>query len=393
VTTLFLILFWLSIFFIFYTYILFPLVLNLFALSRSQNTTVYSIYDSNLPQVAILLAVYNEELVIEQKLISTFNTKYPLSKITFYVGTDSSTDATDSILKKYGEKYPQLHLTVFPKRTGKAGIVNQLEQMADAEILILTDANVFFDEDTIFNLVKHYKNEEIALVGGNIINKQIHKSGISAQEKTYLNRENKIKYQEGTVWGTMIGAFGGCYSLRKKYFSPVPPKFFMDDFYITLSVLEQQKKAINALDAKCYEDVSNKISEEFRRKVRISIGNFQNLFRFKALLFSKFPGVSFCFWSHKVLRWKGPFFILLTFVSNIFLLRTNDFYRFTFWVQVGLMLVPLLDELLKRFKIHLSLLRFISHFYLMNLALLIGFVRFVLGVESNVWKPTQRFQN
>ena len=384
--------FWLSIFFVFYAYVLFPLQLNFFALSKSQNTFVYKENEEELPQVAILLAVYNEELVIEQKLKSTFDTGYPLHKIRFHIGSDSSTDATDSIIQEYQKKYPQLNLKVFPKRTGKAGIVNQLEAEAKAEVLILTDANVFFEHDTIYNLVKHYKNEEIALVGGNIINNKLHKTGISVQEKTYLSRENKIKYQEGAVWGTMIGAFGGCYSIRKKYFSPVPPKFFMDDFYITMSVLEQGKKAINALDARCTEDVSNKISEEFRRKVRISIGNFQNLFRFKKLLFSSFPGLSFCFWSHKVLRWLGPFFILATFFANLALIAQSDFYATTLFLQMLLFSIPIVDELLKKIKIHLSLLRFVSHFYLMNLALLIGFFRFVFGVESNVWKPTQRFQ-
>ena len=384
--------FWLSIFFIFYTYVLFPLLLNFFAISKSQNTAIFKPHAEDLPEVSILLAVYNEELVIEQKLKSTFDTIYPLEKISFYIGSDSSTDATDSIITKYQQQFPQLRLKVFPQRTGKAGIVNQLEQNATSEILILTDANVFFEKETIYNLVKHYKNPEIALVGGNIINKQLHKTGISVQEKTYLSRENKIKYQEGSTWGTMIGAFGGCYSIRKKYFSPVPPRFFMDDFYITLSVLEQRKKAINELDAKCYEDVSNKISEEFRRKVRISIGNFQNLFRYKKLLISSFPGLAFCFWSHKVLRWLGPFFILAAFLSNIFLMNESSFYFLTLLAQLGLFIIPLLDEILKKVKIHIALLRFVSHFYLMNLALLVGFFRFLFGVESNIWKPTQRFQ-
>ncbi len=384
--------YWLSIFFVFYSYVIFPLVLNFYALNKSQNSHIHEPNSADLPEVSILLAVYNEELVIEQKLQSTFNTNYPLSKITFFIGSDSSTDGTDSIVQKYIQKYPQLHLKVFPKRTGKAGIVNQLEQRASSEILILTDANVLFDNDTIYQLVKHYKNDKIALVGGNIINQQLHKTGISIQEKTYLSRENKIKFQEGVVWGTMIGAFGGCYSIRKKYFSPVPPKFFMDDFYITLAVLEQGKKAINELNAKCYEDVSNKISEEFRRKVRISIGNFQNLFRYKGLLVSSHPGLSFCFWSHKVLRWLGPFFILAILVANFFLFEQSNFYFLTLMAQLALFAIPMLDELLKKMNIHLALLRFISHFYLMNLALLVGFFRFVFGVESNVWKPTQRFQ-
>ncbi len=386
--------FWVSIFFVIYTYVLFPFLLNFLALNKNQNNIVFSRTNSSeLPEISILLAVYNEEQVIEQKLKSTFDTSYPPHKISFYIGSDSSTDLTDAIIQQYQQKYPQLHLKVFPKRTGKAGIVNQLEQIATTDFLILTDANVFFERDTIFNLVKHYKNPEIALVGGNIINLQLHKNGISVQEKTYLSRENKIKYQEGIAYGTMIGAFGGCYSIRKKYFSQVPAKFFMDDFYITLAVLEQGKKAINELNAKCFEDVSNKISEEFRRKVRISIGNYQNLFRYKRLLFSSFPGLSFCFWSHKVIRWLGPFFILAALLSNFVLMNVSSLYFYLLLGQLSLLTLPFIDSFFKKVKINFTLLRFISHFYLMNLALLVGFFRFVSGVESNVWKPTQRFQS
>ena len=376
----------------FFSYVLFPLIASALALDKKQNTACYSLESDDLPEVSILLAVYNEEMVIDQKLQSTFKTSYPLSKIKFYIGSDSSTDATDSIIAKYQNNYPQLTLKVFPKRTGKAGIVNQLEKLSDSELLILTDANVFFEEHTIFNLVKHYKNPTIGLVGGNIINQHLQKSGISIQEKTYLDRENQIKYNEGIIWGTMIGAFGGCYSIRKKLFTPVPPKYFMDDFFITMGVLASGSKAINELEARCYEDVSNKISEEFRRKVRISIGNFQNLAYYKKLLFSDFPGLAFSFWSHKVLRWLGPFFIIISFFSLLYLSATIPLYRVILIVQLISFSLPLLDEILKKFGIHFRLLRFISHFYLMNLALLVGFFRYVFGVDSNVWKPTQRFQ-
>src|SRR5690606_20929272 len=145
-----------------------------------------------------------------------------------------------------------------------------------AEILILTDANVYFEPHTIYELVKHYKNSEIALVGGLIINTNIKKTGISYQEKTYLSNENLIKYREGILWGTMVGAFGGVYSIRKENEHPVPKNYVRDEFYITMHVIQDGKKAITELTATCYEDISNIIKEEFKRKVRISIGNFQN---------------------------------------------------------------------------------------------------------------------
>lgn len=379
-----------SYFLIFHSYVLFPWILKVLSIHKKQNEIVYSITD-NLPTVAILLAVYNEELVIEEKIQSTFNTNYPLAKIKFFIGSDASTDKTNELIAKYAQQYP-IQLEVFPGRTGKSGIINRLAALASEEIFILTDANVFFKEDTIYQLVKHYKNNEIAQVGGNIINPIFKSDGISYQEKSYLTRENTIKYQEGILWGTMIGAFGGCYSIRANNYTPVPQNFLMDDFYISMNVLENKKKAINELDAQCIEDVSNKIEEEFRRKVRISAGNFQNLNRYKALLWPPYTGLAFCFLSHKVLRWYGPVLLLLAFICSLFLCFFSNFYLYFVLLQVLLFISPVIDKILKAIGLHIKLLRFATHFVLMNLALLKGLIWYLQGVESNVWKPTQRNQ-
>ncbi|MEX0968022.1 MAG: glycosyltransferase [Bacteroidia bacterium] len=386
------ILFWFSVACLLHSYFFYPVVLWVLGRSKQFGHAVFSESDPALPTVSILLAAYNEEKVIAEKIRSTFRTSYPHHKIEMLIGSDASTDATNAIIRECEKEFPHLQLVNFPGRTGKAGIINELSKRAKNEVFILTDANVFFEEETIFHLTKHYKEKEITLVGGNILNAEFKKDGISFQEKAYLATENRMKYYEGILWGTMIGAFGGCYSIRRSHYHPVPPRFFMDDFYITMHALEDGGKAVNELEAVCFEDVSNKISEEFRRKVRISIGNFQNLGRFAGLLWPPFTGLSFSFFSHKVLRWLGPFFILVALLGSGMLSGQNQFYRLAFIVQLVLIAIPVLDLLFRKLGLHLVLLRFISHFYLMNLALLTGFLRFIYGVESNIWKPTQRNQ-
>ncbi|MCP4522115.1 MAG: glycosyltransferase [Cytophagales bacterium] len=388
------IVFWIAVLGLFQTYVFFPIILSILAKGKKQNEEIYALNNINdLPKVSILLAAYNEELVIEEKIKSTFDTSYPLDKIEFWIGSDASSDRTEEIIKEYQQKYPQLKLNVFEGRTGKIGIINKLAEFAKGEVFIMTDANVFFDKETIYQLVKHYKNEEIHLVGGNILNQALKKDGISHQEKTYLQRENIMKYQEGILWGSMMGAFGGVYSMRSASFVTVPKGFIVDDFFLTFVVLEKGKKAINELEAICYEDVSNKASEEFRRKVRISIGNFQNLGRFKKTLFPFYKGLGFSFLSHKVLRWLGPFCILLAIISSgILAYYQTSLYGYLLYAQLILMSIPIWDTLLQKLKIHIFGFRFISHFYLMNLALLVGFFKYMKGVENNIWTPTQRFQ-
>jgi cellulose synthase/poly-beta-1,6-N-acetylglucosamine synthase-like glycosyltransferase len=269
--------------------------------------------------------------------------------------------------------------------------MNDLRENAKGEVLVLTDANVMFDVNTIFELVKHFKEKSIGLVGGNILNYNIKESGISYQEKSYLAIENTIKYQEGVLWGTMMGAFGGIYALRKKLFTKVPEKFIVDDFFQTLQVIEKGYKAINELDAIAHEDVSNNLSDEYNRKIRIGAGNYQNLFRFLNFLNPFKWGRFYSFVSHKLIRWAGPFIIITLLVLSFFL-RENPMYKIFFIVQLALIFVPLLDNLLKSIKVNNVLVRFINHFYVMNMALLIGFFKYVKGVKSSTWNPTKRFQ-
>lgn len=377
-----------------HTYVLFPALLSRLARARRQNQHVYAPHGPDLPPVDVLLAVYNEEQVIEEKIRSTFNTTYPLEKLTFYIGSDNSQDQTNTLVERLAADYPGLRFRPFGERTGKPGVMEALAREATAPVLVLTDANVFFASDTLFQLVKHFRNPAIGQVGGNILNPEHRQEGISSQEKAYLERENLIKYQEGVVWGAMIGAFGGCFAVRRACYHPAPAAFLVDDFFISMAVLQDGYQAINELEAVCYEDVSDRLPEEFRRKARISAGNFQNLLAFRRLLWPPWRGVSFAYWSHKVLRWLTPLLLILMVVANVVLvaLGAGWFYQLMLAGQLGVPLLLLLDAALRRRDTHSRLLRFITHFYSMNAALLLGLWRYLRGVRTTVWEPTQRFQ-
>lgn len=383
------IIFFISVYVILHSYIIYPLWLIIFPKDETSQHEKYVITDE-LPEVAILMAAYNEEKVIGEKIESVFKTTYPIEKISFYIGSDASTDKTDEIIAEWQKKYPQIKLVRFGGRTGKSGIINQLSDEAQAPLFILTDANVIFKEDTIYNLVRHFKSPDKAQVCANIIKVSPSNKGIATQEKSYIALENKIKYQESVRWRIVMGAEGGCYAIRKANFSKVPPKFFMDDFYITLNVIEQKKEIVFDKEAICFEDVPTQSLEEFKRKVRISIGNFQNLARYKKLLFPVNSGIAFSFWSHKVFRWITPFLLLTCFMSSYFLMFYDKSFILIFLAQLFGFVTPVLDWL---FNINFPLLRFVSHFYLMNLALLKGFITYVKGVDSNVWQPTKREVN
>ncbi|MBF9239612.1 glycosyltransferase [Hymenobacter sp. BT683] len=389
-----LVVFWACLLLVAHTYVLYPLLLQVLARGRHQNQNVFAPAAAGLPAVDILLAAHNEEAVIAEKVRSTFATTYPLDRLRLLVGSDNSSDQTNAFLAKLATEYPQLRVETYTERTGKPGVMENLARQATAPILVLTDANVFFAPDTIYHLIKHFQHSAIGLVGGNILNPDHRADGISGQEKAYLERENLIKYQEGVLWGSMMGAFGGCFAVRRACYHPAPAAFLVDDFYITLAVLRDGYQAINELEAVCYEDVSDRLPEEFRRKARISAGNFQNLKAFRAVLWPPWRGGAFALWSHKVLRWYTPLLLLLLLLATAGLVVSGAgwFFQLALAGQLALPLLLLVDGGLRWVGWNSRLLRFVTHFYSMNAALLLGYVRYLRGVKTTIWQPTQRFQ-
>lgn len=389
--TAFVVLFWLSVAYIFYSYALFPLFIQLKAGKKKIQARQYSPED-DLPGVSILISAFNEEEVIESKIRSVFNTRYPVSKLEVLIGSDNSTDKTNEIVEKLIPEFPSVRFFPFRQRRGKGNVVNELHQNSTGSIIILTDANVMLEENTLFELVKYFKDERVGLVDTRMMNTNMHPSGISYQEKAYISREVLIKQHESILWGTMMGPFGGCFAIRSELYEPVPKNFLVDDFYINMKVLEKGYQCINNLNALVFEDISNNLSDEFKRKVRISTGNFQNLRRFSNLLWHQTKGLSFCFISHKVMRWTGPFFLLLAFLTNAWLATRSEVYFYIFILHCSLFVLPLLDLIFRSAGVHIAVLRFVTHFYSMNLALFAGFFKSLKKIESNVWKPTKRNQ-
>lgn len=366
------------------TYFIYPLSLFLFGKKRQVKSALSTNFD-----IAVVIAAYNEENVIEKKIQSVLATSYPLDKLVIYVGSDASTDRTNEIVANFGAQYPNVQLKIFQGRTGKAGIINSIIEQCKEELLILTDANVFFTPSTIPNLVRHFSENETHQVCANILKISDRNENIQALEKGYLLVENQIKLRESASWGFVMGAEGGCYAIRRTAYTPIPPNFYMDDFFVTMSVIANKGRVIFDEEAICYEDLPTESTEEFKRKIRISIGNFQNLVAFKKLLWPFWSAIAYSFISHKILRWLTPFFLILLFLVSFLLSFDCFFFQVLALVQCVLFLSPLAIPYLKWMKPAL----FVAHFYNMNLALLIGFFRYLKGVKSSVWQPTPRSKN
>jgi len=402
IDSVFIILLSLSILALLHSYLFYPLFVYIIARLRTQKLIEYqNVQHPELPFVSIIMPVHNEEKLIEEKINSLASLAYPKDKIMWFIGSDNSTDGTNEILRSYESKGHPARFFYLATRTGKPGVVNYLyneslnwKTNSKNHINLFTDASVMLKEDTLFQLVKYFKDERIGMVDACMLNKGIKKENISISESTYVSAEVKLKQWESKAFLNMIGPFGGCFALRSNYFEPIPSNFLVDDFFLCMSMFSKGGKAINSLDAISYETVSQEIKEEFRRKARISAGNLQNLTHFFKLWFPPFNLLAFCILSHKILRWFGPFFILLIGISLLYL----DLSTGAKIYNIGLagficffVFIPLLELLFKYLHIQNIITKNINYFILMNLALCKGFIDYTKGIKSNVWRPTKRY--
>ena len=335
------------------------------------------------PSVSVVFAAYNESAIIEAKIRSIYSTNYPIDLLSVWIGSDLSNDGTDDIIRNLQSEFPQLNLHVNDNRSGKSATINLLVERTTAEVIIATDANILFKETTIEELVRPIALQKATAVAGTLAYEAGGVTNSTAtNEKAYLSLENAIRRAESRKHGICFGMEGGLYSMRKSYWKPIPPNTFMEDFFQTVQLIARDQKVLFNEAAIGLEDVSTSLREEYKRKIRISIGNWQNLIRFYPLLFKHPYPFGILFLMHKVLRWLTPHLYLIALIAGLF---TSQ------WLISSIILIglPVSQFILMSFGLATPL----AYFYAMNAALFIGFLRYLKGVKSSVWQPTKRNQH
>lgn len=393
------ILFAVSFFLIIHSYLIYPISLFVANYFIRPYRSVSRVEFEDLPIVSCITSVYNESEIIERKVQSILNSDYPLDRIKIFIGSDASNDSSNEIIDALKLKHSNIYFFSYATRRGKTNVINDLIEEAykvtpqsGNHIILFTDANVILNTDTITVLISDFINPEVAVVDSRIIQKNLRNDGISIAESQYMSLETNLKYLEGKILGCMMGAFGGCFAIRSSFLQKIPNHLIVDDFYITMKAMIQNGICVLNPKAICFEGIPNQMHEEFRRKSRISIGNFQNLALFYDRLYKRPFVLAYAFFSHKFLRWIGPFLFITMFLSS-FLLWLLDSFEFGIinLLLSGLIFgIPLLDYILQQFGIHLRPLRAIRYFFYMNLALLNGFIIYTSGKQLVTWQPPKR---
>ncbi|MBN1984092.1 MAG: glycosyltransferase family 2 protein [Chitinivibrionales bacterium] len=378
------IVFFLSLFLLIYAYSIYPVLLRTLQRVRKRKLVRKEGYK---PTVSILVPVYNEEKIIGAKIENCLALDYPKEKLQIMICSDCSSDGTSHIVSTYNDS--RLRFIDYRTRSGKTGVINKALPQATGEIVVLTDANTMLNADALVRMVSLYGNKKIGAVLGQVILVEPKGSYGLAKELAYRTFESKLKYYEG-VFGASMGAFGGFYSIRKELFTPLPANAYSnDDLLIPLTILKKGHAVVFDNLAYSYEDTAFSVADEFKRRVRIGAGNFQAFFLLLSLL-NPFRGVvCWMYLSHKVLRWFSPFLLLSLFLSNLFLADTVLFELICFGQYLFYSLAAG-GYLVYRFKLTIPFILPAYHFVSMNIALLLGFFKYVKGIKSATWDSTER---
>ena len=319
-----LILIWISLAFLLYVHVGYPLIL--LAWRRLAARPVRKSFWE--PPVSILIAARNEKDRIEAKIVNCLQLDYPPEKLQVVVALDAPSDGTDILARKYAGKI--VNVLSFSQHKGKAGTLNGAAASAKGDILVFADVRQKFDRRALRELVANFHDPSIGAVSGELM--LMDESGREAADGVglYWRYEKWIRAQEAQIH-SMMGATGSIYAIRRELFTPIPPDTILDDVAIPMNIVLRGMRAVFDGSARAYDQVSASPQHEYARKVRTLAGNYQVLARMPELLSPLHNPVWLQFISHKVGRLLVPYFLVLLFVANLFAL--HGIYLWLFCLQ------------------------------------------------------------
>lgn len=379
--------FWLLIGITFYAYLGYGILIWVMVKIKTIFTKKVLFDNSFLPEVTILVAAYNEQDCIEDKIKNSLAIDYPKEKLKIAFVTDGSTDKTAEIISQYAD----IQLFHKDERGGKMAAINRVMSLIDTPITIFSDANAMLNTESVSEIVKHFSNEKVGVVAGE---KRISKTtGKTAEvgEGIYWKYESFLKKLDSELYSA-VGAAGELYAIRTELFEELETDTLLDDFVLSLKIC--QKGYITAYEPNAYatETASLNSVEELKRKIRICAGGFQSTFRLTGLLNPFKNGIlTFQYISHRLLRWIiVPFALVLILAINAFLVSKNQFYLFSFITQILFYSMAILGFYYEKMGKKVKVLYVPYYFSMMNYSALAGFKRFLKNQQNVVWEKAIR---
>lgn len=376
--------FWVAVALIGYSYVIYPLLLSMLARIAPQRPPVPGKPSAAPVEVACIVSAFNEERHIEQRITNFLAQEVPGVSIKVYVGSDGSRDRTAQIMARMASD--RVVALAFEKNRGKASVLNDLVAASTEPVLVFSDANTMFEPGAIQALLAPLADPAVGVSCGEL---DLQASQGNNQDSVYWRYEQFLKRTEACIGG-LLGANGAIYAIRRKHVRPLPADWINDDFRIAMDAAAAGARLVYVPQARAVEDTPDHIHEEYRRRVRIGIGNFQTFFGRPEYMLRTNWATRLSYVSHKVLRWFTPHLMLLALVASTWLALGSTLYLGLAAIQ---WLAYALSALHQRVKPDVRLpkpAKLIVFFITLNWAFAVAYWRYVTGRYSGSWRSTQR---
>lgn len=370
-----------------YAYIGYPVVVWLASRLFGRSDRRVDLPDHELPTVSLLIAAYNEESEIARRLENALAVRYPKGKFEVVIASDGSSDRTVAIARQFTD--PRVRVVAFASRRGKSAVLNDvLANHVRTEVVVFSDANTWNEPDSIRRLASWFRDRSMGVVCGRLVLTDP-ESGRNV-DGLYWKYETFLKKCESRL-GALLGSNGGIYAIRRTAYTPIPDNTLVDDFVIPLLArLRTGCRMIYDREAVATEETPGSMAAEFHRRARIGAGGFQSLGILWRLLSPANGWVAFTFFSHKVLRWTAPFFLLIALAGSLALAALEPGYWWLPAAQFAFYGLSLASRWVPNRPRCLRVLRLPALFTTLNAALFVGFLRWVRGTGNGTWRRTDR---
>ena len=387
--------FWICAFLVFYTYLGYGMLLWLLVrlkriVSGKAVRKALPADDAELPEVTFMVCAYNEQDVVDMKMKDIHQLDYPKDKLHITWVTDGSSDDTNERLKAY----PDVEIIFSPERKGKTAALNHGLSMVKSDITIMTDANTMVNTGAIREIVRLMQDPKVACVAGEKRVMARHEGQAAAEgEGLYWKYESTLKRMDSELYSTM-GAAGELNAIRTALYEPMPENALLDDFVMSMEMVDKGYKIAYSSDAYAMEYGSADLQEESKRKRRIAAGGLQSCWWLRKMMnpFRR-PVVAFQFVSHRVLRWSiTPLALMALIPINVALvmMKAGTIYTIVWLLQIAFYLAALCGYLLEQ-KGHRSKLLYVPYYFLfMNMNVFAGIPYLYSHRKGGTWEKAKR---
>ena len=287
-----------------YAYFGYPLLLRLVSKFRPDRSIPGTI--GQLPTISITIPAYNEERSIADTLDRILAVEYPPERRQILIVSDASTDRTDEIVRSYADR--GVELLRMPQRTGKTAAENAAAPLLRGDIVVNMDATIGLRPDSIIRLVRAFQDTTIGVASGRDVSVSADAAAggpreMNSAESGYVGYEMGLRDLETRV-GTIVGASGCFYAIRRELVQPLFPGALSRDFAAPLIAHEAGFRSVSVSDALCLVPRTRSLDAEFRRKIRTMARGLDTLEHKAHLLNPLRHGVfAWMLISHKLCRW------------------------------------------------------------------------------------------